>query len=182
METVVKLDQVTFAYPADTGEPSTPVLSGASAELPAGLVSFVGQNGYGKSTLLLLAGARLIPDEGSVTVLGTSTRSFQGAREDAEIEEERNRLVSFVYQNMEFESSESVGDLMEFVYKNGFHDDKSLDLLQSIRKELQLDPFLGKRTQDLAKGNFRCGAETSLHSITGGSLKKQRQTSIGTLR
>ena len=49
---MIKLEDVTFTYP----ETDFPVFIGLNLELPAGLCSFMGQNGSGKSTVLLLAG------------------------------------------------------------------------------------------------------------------------------
>ncbi len=134
MEYAVRFENVGFYYPKQEIEvvdnaitavrnpdEITQVFNAVTADLPAAMMSLVGQNGIGKSTLLLLAGARLFPHEGTVTIFGTDTKSFVDAAVDPELEQERNRLVSFVYQNMEFESRASVGDLMEFVYENGFY-------------------------------------------------------------
>ncbi|MCK4514454.1 MAG: ABC transporter ATP-binding protein [Spirochaetaceae bacterium] len=158
METAVELSGVSFSYPAPDGpanEEVAQVFSEVSAELPAGMMSIVGRNGIGKSTLLLLAGARLFPQEGSVTILGTDTREFSRAQTDPEVEQDRNRSVSFVYQNMEFETTEPVGDLMQFVYDNGFHKNRGEELLARIRSELEMEAFLAKRTQDLSKGQLQ---------------------------
>lgn len=158
MDTAVELSGVSFFYQEhDIEEPdeTSRVFSQMSAKFPAGMMSIVGPNGIGKSTLLLLAGARLFPQEGSVSILGVDTREFSQAETDPEIERERNRLVSFVYQNMEFETAESVGDLMQIVYENGFHEDRTEEFLMRIRSELEMDPFLAKRTQDLSKGQLQ---------------------------
>jgi len=156
METAVKLSGVSFSY-RDEHDPDQTigVFTDVSATLPAGMMSIVGQNGFGKSTLLLLAGARLLPQEGFVSICGTDTREFSLAQSDPEIERERNRFVSFVYQNMEFETTESVGDLMQFVYENGFHENPTDEFLARIRSELEMEAFLGKRTQELAKGQLQ---------------------------
>ena len=155
METAVELSGVSYSYPAANSDDATPVFSQASAKIPAGMVSIVGQNGIGKSTLLLLAGARVFPQQGSVSILGTNTQEFSRAQIDPEVERERNRFVSFVYQNMEFETTESVGELMDVVYENGFHENPSDELPSRIRAELEMDGFLTKRTQDLAKGQLQ---------------------------
>ncbi len=136
-------------------EDVTQVFSELSLELPDGVMSLVGQNGSGKSTLLLLAGARLFPARGTVTLLGSDTRMFVGAVEDPELEQRRNELVSFVYQNMEFETHDSIGDLMEFVYENGFHGDRSPSFLGELQRTLELDGVLEKRTQQLSKGQLQ---------------------------
>jgi len=155
METVARVRDMSFRYAAESEDDATQVFEGVDAELPGGLISVVGQNGFGKSTLLLLVGGRIFPSSGSITIFGTDTQVFLDAEQNEETEAERNRLVSFIYQNMEFESRESVGDLMEFVYENGFHETKSEELVRRIRTELELDGFLGKRTQQLAKGQLQ---------------------------
>ncbi|MFW6289026.1 MAG: ATP-binding cassette domain-containing protein [Spirochaetota bacterium] len=168
MESAVELENVSFYYPKQEIEvvdndiqavvnpdEVSQVFRGVSAQLPAAMMSLVGQNGIGKSTLLLLAGARLFPHEGTVRILGTDTKRFVDAAVDAELEEERNRLVSFVYQNMEFETDDSVGDLMEFVYENGFYDDRDPGFLNEVRAALEMEKFLHLKTQNLAKGQLQ---------------------------
>ena len=50
-------------------------LRGVTFDLPAGaIVAIVGPSGAGKSTLLNLAAGLMVPDQGSVQVLGTDTR------------------------------------------------------------------------------------------------------------
>lgn len=168
METAVRFENVEFHYPGREIEvvndsiesvvkPDEPnqIFRGVSADLPSGMMSIVGQNGIGKSTLLLLAGARLFPHEGTVSVYGTDTKKFVDAAVDPDLEEERNRLVSFVYQNMEFESEAPVGELMEFVYENGFWEQRDERFLAELRAALELDGFLHLRTQQLAKGQLQ---------------------------
>ena len=168
MDAAVEFQDVSFFYPRrdievhdevvraiENPDEVTRVFSHVTADLPAGMMSVVGTNGIGKSTLLLLAGARLMPHEGRVTVLGQDTASFAEAGNDPSLEENRNRLVSFVYQNMEFESQAPVGELMEIVYENGFHIENNDQLLIDIRRALELDAFLTLKTQQLAKGQLQ---------------------------
>jgi ABC-type cobalamin/Fe3+-siderophores transport system ATPase subunit len=131
------------------------VFSGLTLDVPAGVVSLVGENGTGKSTLLLLAGARLFPTAGRVELFGRDTRDFARAAVDPELELERNRYVSFVYQNMEFETEDPVGDLMDFVFENGFHGEGTEGLVAETQKALELEGFLHKRTQELSKGELQ---------------------------
>jgi ABC-type cobalamin/Fe3+-siderophores transport system ATPase subunit len=155
METVVKFTDVGFAYPAEDDSEESQVFGSVTAELPGGMVSVVGQNGVGKSTLLLLAGARLFPDAGTISIFDSDAGRFRDAGLSAQTEEERNRLVSFVYQNMEFETTEPVGDLMIQVYENGYHEERSDEFLARIRSELELDAILARKTQELAKGQLQ---------------------------
>jgi ABC-type cobalamin/Fe3+-siderophores transport system ATPase subunit len=168
METAVRFDNVGFYYPkqeievvdnavqaVENPNEVTQVFRDVTAELPAAMMSVVGQNGIGKSTLLLLAGARLFPHEGSVTIYGTDSKKFVDAAVDPELEQERNRLVSFVYQNMEFESEATVGELMEFVFENGFHEDADETFLDELKVAFELEGFLHLKTQQLAKGQLQ---------------------------
>ena len=115
----LEFNDVTFTYPAvegdldENGEPIVPkpVFEHFSATLPKGFVSFVGQNGCGKSTLMLLASGRLSPDNGTVTLLGKNPATLD--------DEQKNLLASVIYQNMEFETEDKVGELLSFVYQNG---------------------------------------------------------------
>ncbi|MFW5742871.1 MAG: ATP-binding cassette domain-containing protein [Spirochaetota bacterium] len=168
MDTAVQFENVSFFYPkqeievvddeieaVENPEEITQVFSRVSADLPAAMMSLVGQNGIGKSTLLLLAGARLFPHEGTVTIYGTDSRRFVDAAIDPELEQERNRYVSFVYQNMEFESDASVGELMEFVYENGFSESVEPAFIDEITSALELQGILHLKTQHLAKGQLQ---------------------------
>lgn len=168
MTSAVSFEKVSFFYPKQDIEvvddsieavtnpdEITQVFSRVSAELPSGMMSLVGQNGIGKSTLLLLASGRIFPHEGRVSILGTDSREFVDAGLDPELEMERNRLVSFVYQNMEFESEAPVRELMEFVYENGFYDDRPPEFLDDLIRELELSNTLHLKTQQLAKGELQ---------------------------
>ncbi len=158
----IRLENVSFFYAdVDEDEPDassgnvTEVFRDLTVTLPGGVVSLVGQNGTGKSTFLLLAGARLFPQRGIIRLFGRDTADFKMAPENPNLEEERNRLVSFVYQNMEFETEEPVGDLMEFVLANGFHEEPPRDLLRDVQKAMQVTEVLDKRTQELSKGELQ---------------------------
>ena len=168
MKTAVTFEDVSFFYPkqeievvddqiqaVENRDEITQVFHGVSANLPEGMMSLVGQNGIGKSTLLLLAGARLFPQDGRVTIYGTDTRKFVDAAVDPELEHERNRYVSFVYQNMEFETEDSVGELMEFVYENGFYEETDASFLDEIKRTFEMEGFLHLKTQQLAKGQLQ---------------------------
>ena len=174
-ESIVSFDDVSFYFgPGDAEGPDTDigapgeagraverpeeiveVFSQLSLEMPPGVVSLVGENGTGKSTLLLLAGARLFPTAGRVRLFDQDTGVFEQAAVDPELEEERNRYVSFVYQNMEFETEEPVGELMEFVFENGFHGPGARRLVEDAVRELELQQVLWKRTQELSKGELQ---------------------------
>lgn len=137
-------DQVRFQYP----EAAEPVFTGFSATLPSGFVSLVGPNGVGKSTLMLLAAGRLIPQEGTITLLGRDTRLFSS-------EEERNAYASFIYQNMEFETEAPLGQLLEQVYAVGFHAMKGDDFYKEVIAVFELAGLLNRPLARLSKGEMQ---------------------------
>lgn len=143
-QSIISLEDVHFRYP----EGRKPVFQGLTLDLPPGVVSLIGQNGTGKSTLLLLAGARVFPDSGTVTILGTDSRRLRDTPE-------RDRLVSFVYQNMEFETDRPIGELLETVYEHGFHEQKDLALIRTLIDTFELESILGKQTQAVSKGQLQ---------------------------
>ena len=140
----IQFESVTYTYP----ETETPVFSDLDLTLPDGVVSFVGQNGTGKSTALLLASGRVLPDSGSVTLIDRKTDTITD-------ESERNRYASFIYQNMEFDTEEPVSELFEFVYENGFHDSKDSVFLFDLIKAFELEKSIERRLQDLSKGEIQ---------------------------
>ena len=115
----LKFQDVNFSYPPlegdvdEDGKQIVPpiVFDHFSAELPAGFVSLVGPNGSGKSTFMLLAAGRILPVEGKVELFGKDTRTLS--------QEERDERASYIYQNMELETEDECGALLQFVYKNG---------------------------------------------------------------
>lgn len=141
---ILQFENVSFSYP----ETETAVFSRFTGELPGGFVSLVGPNGAGKSTLMLLAAGRLIPQEGSVFLLGRDTRLFLD-------EEERNRFASFVYQNMEFESEESLESLLTQVYAGGFHPLKPSDFFDEVLKVFELENLRNRPLAKLSKGEMQ---------------------------
>ena len=70
-------------------------------------------------------------------------------------ESERQRYVSFVYQNMEFETEEPIGELLEYVHEHGFHEQKEPALRQTLVQVCELQKILGKRTQEVSKGELQ---------------------------
>ncbi len=144
MREQIRLDRVSFSYP----ESSDFVFRELTIGLPGGVVSLVGQNGSGKSTLLLLAGAVLLPTEGKVYIQGIDTEALRD-------EQPRHRYVSFIYQNMEFETEEPIGDLLIQVYEGGFHENKSEAFMRTLIDVFELQAFLNRKTQELSKGELQ---------------------------
>jgi ABC-type cobalamin/Fe3+-siderophores transport system ATPase subunit len=144
MRVEILFENVSFRYP----ETETDVFAGLSLELPDGIVSLIGQNGTGKSTLMLLAAGSLLPTEGRVLLQGTDTRELRD-------EEQRHGRVSFIYQNMEFETEESIGRLLEFVYETGHLEKRRPDLIKELIEVFELSAFLARKTQEVSKGELQ---------------------------
>jgi iron complex transport system ATP-binding protein len=141
---MIEFDNVSFSYHKD--EP--PVFNNLSLNLPNGVVSLIGQNGTGKSTLLLLAGGRLFPTEGKVILDGKDTSEFKN-------EKERDRFAAFIYQNMEFETKDNIGTLLDFVYENGYHIRQKKRFVAELIEVFELSRILNKRTQEISKGELQ---------------------------
>jgi ABC-type cobalamin/Fe3+-siderophores transport system ATPase subunit len=137
-------ENVSFRYPEGTAD----VFEGLDLEIPPGIVSLVGQNGTGKSTLLLLASGRVLPTAGRVLIRGEDTRALTD-------EADRQRLVSFIYQNMEFETGEPIGRLLEFVLESGLRDKGGSALIAELVDVFELTAVLGRRTQEVSKGELQ---------------------------
>lgn len=140
----LEFDDVTFTYPVVEGdldengnqiEPS-PVFEHFSAVLPAGFVSFVGQNGCGKSTLMLLASGRLTPSNGTISLLGKNPATLD--------DENKNLLASVIYQNMEFETEDKVSELLSFVYQNGSLKENAKPIRTSASHTAHAENLLGE--------------------------------------
>jgi ABC-type cobalamin/Fe3+-siderophores transport system ATPase subunit len=140
----IRLAHVSYYYP----ESERLVFRDFSLELPRGVTTLVGQNGTGKSTLLLLASGILLPVDGRIAIQGVDTRELRE-------EKDRQRYVSFVYQNMEFETEEPIGALLEYVHSHGYHEHKDPALLKELVELCELQKLLGKRTQELSKGELQ---------------------------
>ncbi|MBQ3923143.1 MAG: ATP-binding cassette domain-containing protein, partial [Spirochaetales bacterium] len=153
-DTLIDIQNISFSYFEDEYEDErettvktteTKVFDNISLQIPSGVTSLIGQNGTGKSTLMLLSAGILQPDSGKIFLAGHNTA-------DIADEEKRQHLVSFVYQNMEFETEEDIGTLLKFVYQNGFHKDKNDGLLDELIEVCQLQDVLSRPLQNVSKG------------------------------
>lgn len=158
----LELNDVSFSYPAVPGDTDEngkqivpPVLwEHVSFALPGGFVHLVGPNGCGKSTFLLLASGRLAPTTGSISLLGKNPHALR--------EDQRNLLASFIYQNMEFDTDETVATLLAHVYANGALKGNAAairgghgDLLAETIAVFALDGVLQHPLTGLSKGEIQ---------------------------
>ena len=75
MEDFIRMDHVTFTYPATEQREAFAALCDLSLSIEKGsFVAVIGQNGSGKSTLAKLINALLLPAEGTVFVNGYDTK------------------------------------------------------------------------------------------------------------
>ena len=175
---------VDFTYPPveeydENGEvfvqESKPVFEHFTAELPEGFVSLVGPNASGKSTLMMLASGRLCPSSGMVKLFETDTREFfpviritktedcekQEIAQPRKTEEEKNILASVIYQNMEFETSEKVEELLKQVFENGEFQGKtpaefgSENIFDKVIEVFELKEILDRSISGISKGELQ---------------------------
>ena len=162
----VSFSDVSFTYPPIEGDldaegrqivPS-PVFSNFTGAIPqeddAHLISLIGPNGSGKSTFMLLASGRLDPDSGSCTLFDKELSSLS--------EDQKNLVASVIYQNMEFETEETVQDLLSYVYQNGALRGKAQailsereDLIAEVIQLLELEGVLMHSLTQLSKGEIQ---------------------------
>jgi iron complex transport system ATP-binding protein len=148
MDDAIRFEAVDYAWVDEEDGTRTPVFEGLDLELPRGIVSLVGQNGTGKSTLLALAAGSILPDAGRVLVDGTDTRELRD-------EAERQRYASYVFQNMEFETEVPIAGLLEAVHEAGFHAERRPGLVAELVEAFELAPVLNRRTQEVSKGELQ---------------------------
>jgi ABC-type cobalamin/Fe3+-siderophores transport system ATPase subunit len=146
METEICFEHVSFHY--DESPPGENVFTDLTLELPRGITSLVGQNGCGKSTFLLLTGGALLPEQGIVRIRGEDTAGLRD-------ENVRHRIASIIYQNLEFETDKPIGELLNEVHALGFREEKSSDFVRELIEVFELAPFLGRRTQEVSKGELQ---------------------------
>lgn len=157
----IYFNNVTFTYPIVEGDLDAdgkqilpkPIFQNFSGAIPGGFTSLVGPNGTGKSTFMLLASGRLIPQTGSCTLYGQNVSAMG--------QEQKNLLASVIYQNMEFESQDQVQYLLSTVYSSGNFKAKAkgirsdCDLLDEVIEVFQLQRLLNHGLTQLSKGEIQ---------------------------
>lgn len=161
MKNFLEFNDVSFTYPLLEGDfdenknqiVPQPIFEHFTAKLPCEFTSLVGPNACGKSTFLMLASGRLIPQNGNVLLCGQKIANLN--------QEEKNLLASVIYQNMEFESQDSVFKLLEFVYKNGSlkSNAKAIksqkNLFDEILETFELEKILNHKLNQISKGEIQ---------------------------
>lgn len=143
MNNIITLNDVLFGY-----EEGKDIFCGMDSAISEGVTSLTGQNGTGKSTFMLLAAGRLIPEKGTVNIFDRDTTTFTS-------EEELNKWVSIIYQNLEFETEDNVATLLNFVFEHGHHDKNNKELINKVITTLELKEALQKKTNETSKGEMQ---------------------------
>lgn len=142
----IHFDDISFSYP---GENAKNIFEHFTAQLPPGFISLVGPNASGKSTFMLLASGRLMPQQGKATLFGENLCAMP--------EEQRNALASVIYQNMEFESTDATGDILEQVGEKGEKNKKTSSNIshKEIISVFELQSVLTRPLHALSKGEMQ---------------------------
>lgn len=157
---MIQFNDVTFKYPDDpsdldkAGNPiiNKPVFEHFTGTIPSSFTSLVGPNGCGKTTFMMLASGRLIPQNGNVKLFDQNIGALG--------EQQKNLVASVIYQNMEFETQQPANELLSYVYKNGnFRGNakgiEDRDLLAEVTEVFELGNVLSRPLQKLSKGEIQ---------------------------
>ena len=157
---MIQFNDVTFKYPDDPsdldkeGNPiiNKPVFEHFTGTIPSSFTSLVGPNGCGKTTFMMLASGRLIPQNGNVKLFDQNIGALG--------EQQKNLVASVIYQNMEFETQQPTNELLSYVYKNGnFRGNakgiEDRDLLAEVTEVFELGTVLSRPLQKLSKGEIQ---------------------------
>lgn len=157
---MIQFNDVTFKYPDDpsdldkAGNPiiNKPVFEHFTGTIPSSFTSLVGPNGCGKTTFMMLASGRLIPQNGNVKLFDQNIGALG--------EQQKNLMASVIYQNMEFETQQPANELLSYVYKNGnFRGNakgiEERDLLAEVTEVFELGNVLSRPLQKLSKGEIQ---------------------------
>lgn len=157
---MIQFNDVTFKYPDDpsdldkAGNPiiNKPVFEHFTGTIPSSFTSLVGPNGCGKTTFMMLASGRLIPQNGNVKLFDQNIGALG--------EQQKNLVASVIYQNMEFETQQPANELLSYVYKSGnFRGNakgiEERDLLAEVTEVFELGNLLSRPLQKLSKGEIQ---------------------------
>ena len=139
-----RMINVSYSYPNS----SEVIFSDLTVTIPSGIVAFIGQNGTGKSTFMLLASGIASPSTGTVFLQGIDTAELTDLKD-------RQKHVSLIHQNMEFETTKPIGDLLYFLSENGYSEVFDKDLVRELIVSLNLKEILNKQTHQVSKGEMQ---------------------------
>lgn len=144
----VRIENLTFAYPAREGETPKNVLDGLSLTVEKGkFVSLIGANGSGKSTLSRLIDGLLQPTSGTVEVFGESVS------DKSRLFEIRKR-VGTVFQNPDNQQVASiVEDDVAFGPENiGMPREKTKERIDFVLKATDMEKYRDTEVSRLSGG------------------------------
>lgn len=144
----VRIENLTFAYPAREGETPKNVLDGLSLTVECGkFVSLIGSNGSGKSTLSRLIDGLLQPTSGTVEVFGESVS------DKSRLFEIRKR-VGTVFQNPDNQQVASiVEDDVAFGPENiGMPREKTKERIDFVLKATDMEEYRYTEVSRLSGG------------------------------
>ena len=144
----VRIENLTFAYPAREGETPKNVLDGLSLTVERGkFVSLIGANGSGKSTLSRLIDGLLQPTSGTVEVFGESVS------DKSRLFEIRKR-VGTVFQNPDNQQVASiVEDDVAFGPENiGMPREKTKERIDFVLKATDMEKYRDTEVSRLSGG------------------------------
>ncbi len=144
----VRIENLTFAYPAREGETPKNVLDGLSLTVERGkFVSLIGANGSGKSTLSRLIDGLLQPTSGTVEVFGESVS------DKSRLFEIRKR-VGTVFQNPDNQQVASiVEDDVAFGPENiGMPREKTKERIDFVLKATDMEEYRDTEVSRLSGG------------------------------
>lgn len=144
----VRIENLTFAYPAREGETPKNVLDGLSLTVERGkFVSLIGSNGSGKSTLSRLIDGLLQPTSGTVEVFGESVS------DKSRLFEIRKR-VGTVFQNPDNQQVASiVEDDVAFGPENiGMPREKTKERIDFVLKATDMEEYRDTEVSRLSGG------------------------------
>lgn len=144
----VRIENLTFAYPAREGETPKNVLDGLSLTVERGkFVSLIGSNGSGKSTLSRLIDGLLQPTSGTVEVFGESVS------DKSRLFEIRKR-VGTVFQNPDNQQVASiVEDDVAFGPENiGMPREKTKERIDFVLKATDMEKYRDTEVSRLSGG------------------------------
>ena len=90
----------------------------------------------------------MLPDKGDIFINKINTK-------DLYKKESLQKYISIIYQNMEFETEDSIGTLLSQVYETGYYKEKKSDFLKEISNSLELNNILNKKLHLVSKGEVQ---------------------------